>query len=57
MSDERTNSIKISDYRITPCINYYYINKIRVVFDGGFLKQGQNIVSLKEIVNIYIVYE
>ena len=57
MSDERTNSIKISDYRITPCINYYYINNIRVGFDGGFLKQGQNIVSLKEIVNIYIVYE
>ena len=57
LSDERTNSIKISDYRITPCINYYDINKIRVGFDGGFLKWDQSIVSLKKIVNIYIVYE
>ena len=43
MSDERINSIKTSDYAITPYLSYYDTNKIRVKFD--------------RIVNIYIVYE
>ena len=38
-------------------ISYYNINKIRVGFDGGCLKQDQGIIPLKGIVNIYIVYE
>ena len=43
LSDERINSIKTSDYAITPYLSYYDTNKIRVKFD--------------RIVNIYIVYE
>ena len=37
-------------------ISYYNINKIGG-FDGGCLKQDQGIISLKGIVNIYIVYQ
>ena len=39
LSDERIDSIKTSDYGITSYLSYYYINKIRVGFDGGCLKQ------------------
>ena len=38
LSDERINSIKTSDYEITPYLSYYDVNKIRVKFDGGCLK-------------------
>ena len=57
LSDEKINSIKTSDYRIIPYLSYYNISKIRVGFDGGFLKQDQGIIQLKRIVNIYIFYE
>ena len=57
LSDERINSIKTSDYGITPNLSYYDINKIRVGFDGGCLKQDQGIIPFNGIVNIYIVYE
>ena len=57
LSDEKINSIKTSYYRIIPYLSYYNISKIRVGFDGGFLKQDQGIIQLKRIVNIYIVYE
>ena len=57
LSDERTNSIKISDYGITPYLSYYDTNKIRVKFDGGCLKQDQGTLLHGGIVNIYIVYE
>ena len=43
LSDERINSITTSDYGITPYLTYYDINKIRVGFDGGCLKQDQHI--------------
>ena len=56
MSDERINSIKISDYGITPYLNYYDITNIREKFDGGCLKQDQAAIH-GAIVNIYIVYE
>ena len=39
LCDERINSIKTSDYGITPYLRYYDTNKIRVKFDGGCLKQ------------------
>ena len=39
LSDERIDSIKISDYGITPYLSYYGINKIRVRFDGVCSKQ------------------
>ena len=38
LSDERINSIKTSDYGITPYLSYYDITKIRVKFYGGCLK-------------------
>ena len=41
----------------TPYLSYYDINKIKVEFNGGCLKQDQSIIPLKGIVNIYIVYE
>ena len=57
LSDERINSIKTSDYGITPCLSYCDTNKIRVKFDGGCLKQDQGTLLHGGIVNIYIVYE
>ena len=57
LSDETFNSIKTSDYEITPYLSYYDTNKIRVKFDGGCLKQNQGTPLHGEIVNIYIVYE
>ena len=57
LSDEKINSIKISDYVITPYLCYYDTNKIRVKFDGGCLKQDQETLLYREIVNIYIVYD
>ena len=57
LSDERTYSIKASDNGFTPYLIHYNINKIRVGFDGARLKQEQNIIPFKGIVNIYIVYE
>ena len=57
LSDERTNSIITSDYGITPYFSYYDINKIRVVCDGGCLKQDQGTLLHGGIVNVYIVYE
>ena len=57
MSDERINSIKTSDYRITPYLIYYNTNKIRVKFNGGCLKQDQTTLLYGGIVNISIVYE
>ena len=56
-SDETINSIKTSDYGITPYLSYYDTNKIRVKFDGGCLKQDQGTILHGGIVNIYIVYE
>ena len=38
LSDERINSIKTSDYGITPYLSYYDINKIRLKLDRSCLK-------------------
>ena len=57
LSDERIQSIKTSDYKITPYLSYYDTNKIRVKFDGGCLKQDPGSLFHGGIVNIYIVYE
>ena len=38
LSDERINSVKTSDYGITPYLSYYNTNKIRVKFDEVCLK-------------------
>ena len=55
MSDGRINSIKTSDYGITPYLGFYNTNKIRVKFDGGCLKQDQATLLHGGIVNIYNV--
>ena len=55
--DEKLNSIKTSDNRITPYWSYYNFNKTRVKFDGGCLKQDQATILHGLIVNVYIVYE
>ena len=57
LSDERINSIKTSDYGITPYLSYYDTNKIRVKFDGGCLKQDQETLLHGGIANVDIVYE
>ena len=41
MSDEKINSIKTSDYGITPYLIYYDMNKIRVDFNGGRLVEAR----------------
>ena len=56
LSDERINSIKTSDYGITPKLNYYG-TKARVEFNGRCLKQDKITYTHVNIVNIYIVYE
>ena len=57
LSSERINSIKTSDYGITPYLSYYTTNKIRVKSAGGYLKQGQGTPLHGGIVHIYNVYE
>ena len=57
MSDERINSIKTSDYGITPYLSYYDTNKIRVKFHWVCLKQDRASVLHERMVNVYIVYE
>ena len=47
-SVESVNSIKTYDRGITRYLSYYDINKIRVGFDGGCLKQDQSIILFKE---------
>ena len=56
MPDEKINSIKTSDYGITPKLNYYG-TKTRVEFNGSCLKQDKVTFNHGKVVNIYIVYE
>ena len=57
LSDERINSIKTSDYGITPYLSYCNTNKVRVRFDGGCLKQDPDSLFHGGIVNVYNVYK
>ena len=56
MSDERSNSITVSNYGVTPFLDYYG-TKARVEFSGSFLKEDKVTFNHGKIVNIYIVYE
>ena len=56
LSDERLNSNTASNYKITPELSYYG-TKIRVEFNGRYLKQDKVTYNHVKIVNIYIVYE
>ena len=55
LSDERINSIKTSDYGITPSSVIMIL--IRVKFDGDCLKQDSGSLFHGGIENVYIVYE
>ena len=57
MSDEEINSIKTSDYGLTPYWDYYETNKIRVKLNGDCLKQDRPTLFCGGIINVYIVYE
>ena len=46
-----------SDNSLTPTLNYYYPNKIRVKFNGSCLKQDKITFHHRKVVNIYIIYE
>ena len=56
LSDEVINSIKMSNYSVIPCLDYYG-TKIKVKFNGICLKQDKITYTHCKIVNIYIVYE
>ena len=56
LSDEKINCIKTSDYGITPKLSCYG-SKIRVEFNGSYLKKDTITYTHKKIVNIFIVYE
>ena len=56
MSDERINSITASNYSITLKLSYYGI-KIRLKFNGSWLKLDKVTYNHRTVVNIYDVYE
>ena len=56
MSDERINSITISNYSITPELSHYG-TKARVKFNGSCLKQDKVAYNHGTIIKIYIAYE
>ena len=45
-----------SDNSLSPALSYY-VTKIRVNFNGDFLKQPKVTYTHRNVVNIYIVYE
>ena len=57
LSGGKINYIKTSDYGLTPYLDYYNTNEIRVKFNGGCLKQDQPTLLHGRIVNVYIAYE
>ena len=58
MSDEKINSIKTTDYGLTPYLDYYNTANIRVKFNGGCIKQDRPTLPFYGgIVNVYIVYK
>ena len=55
MSDERINSITVSNHSITPELSYF--GSKRVKFNGSCLKQDKITYSHGKIVHIYIAYK
>ena len=56
MSDESLDSITASNYKITAELSFLG-TKIKVEFNGSYLKQDKVTYNHGKIVNIYIVYE
>ena len=57
LSNEIIKPIATSDNIVTPLIDYYNTNKIRVKFNGSILRQPKISYTHLNIVSIYIVYE
>ena len=57
MSDLEIDSIKTINYMLNPYIDTYDTGKIRIRFNGSFLKRFRPTILHGGIVNIYIVYE
>ena len=55
LPDERINSVTVSNYSVTPFLDYYG-TKTRVEFSGSCLKQDKITYTHGKLVNIYIVY-
>ena len=55
-SDEIIKPPSKNDNNLTSALNYVG-NKIRVKFDGSFLKQDKSTYTHRTIINIFIVYE
>ena len=53
LSDEKINSIKTSNYSITPNLDYY-VTKTREEFNRSCLKQDKVTFNNGKVVNIYI---
>ena len=56
LSDERINSVTVSNYSITPKLSSYG-SKIRLKLNGSCLKQDKTTYRQGTVANIYIVYE
>ena len=56
LSDESIKPPTTTDNRLTPELNYSGI-KTKIKFTGSCLKQSSHILTHKNVVNIYIVYE
>ena len=56
LSDERINSIRASNYSVTPFLDYCG-TKTRVEVSGSCLKQDKITYTHRKVVKIYIVYE
>ena len=58
LSDERIDSIETSNYSIIPYLDYYGTKiKLKVKFNGIYLKQDKITYTHRKVVKIYIVYE
>ena len=57
LNDVKIESIKTSNYSLNPRMDTYDMCKIRIKFDGSFLKRFPLTILHSNIVNVYIVYE
>ena len=55
-ADSNHISPAVSNNSLAPALNHHN-TKLRIKFDGDFLKQDKATLSYKQVVNVYIVYE
>ena len=56
LSDESIKAAAASSYGLVPASNHIF-TKLRVKFDGTYIKQEKVTFTYKQVVNIYIVYK